>query len=105
VPIEPSLSSLPTGGDHRAKGEHTLNAETYMITSPLMGTFYSAPAPGEADFVKVGQRVNSNEVVCVIESMKVFTELKANQPGTVTQILVQNEDVVMKNQALIEITM
>ena len=80
-----------------------MSADTYMITSPLMGTFYAAPAPGEENFVKVGQRVNSDEVVCVIESMKVFTELKANQPGTVTQILVGNEDVVMKNQALIEI--
>ncbi|MBC2713176.1 MAG: hypothetical protein HGJ94_19945 [Desulfosarcina sp.] len=80
-----------------------MSAETYMITSPLMGTFYSAPAPGEKSFVEVGQRVNSDEVVCVIESMKIFTELKADQPGTVTQIMVENEDVVMKNQALIEI--
>ena len=86
-----------------AKGENKLNAETYMITSPLMGTYYSAPAPGEENFVEVGQRVNSDDVVCVIESMKVFTELKANQPGTVTQIMVENEDMVMKNQALIEI--
>jgi acetyl-CoA carboxylase biotin carboxyl carrier protein len=94
---------IANSGTHRVKGEKKLNAETYMITSPLMGTFYSAPAPGEANFVKVGQRVNSGEVVCVIESMKIFTELKADQPGTVTQILVENEDVVMKNQALIEI--
>ena len=80
-----------------------MNAETYMITSPLMGTYYSAPAPGEKKFVEVGQRVNGDEVVCVIESMKVFIELKANQPGTVTRIMVENEDMVMKNQALIEI--
>lgn len=85
------------------KGENTLSADIYMITSPLMGTFYSAPAPGEKNFVEVGQRVNNDEVVCVIESMKVFTELKANQPGTVTRIMVENEDLVMKNQALIEI--
>jgi biotin carboxyl carrier protein len=68
-----------------------------------MGTFYSAPAPEEKKFVEVGQRVNSDDVVCVIESMKVFTELKVNQSGTVTRIMVENEDVVMKNQALIEI--
>jgi acetyl-CoA carboxylase biotin carboxyl carrier protein len=96
---------LPTGGTLHGKGEFTLNAETYMITSPLMGTYYSAPAPGEKNFVEVGQRVNSDEVVCVIESMKVFTELKASQPGTVRRIMVENEDVVMKNQALIEIAM
>mgnify|MGYP003573655788 CR=1 FL=1 len=53
--------------------------------------------------MEIGQRVNNDDVVGVIESMKVFTELKANQPGTVTRIMVENEDLVMKNQALIEI--
>lgn len=81
-----------------------MSAETYMITSPVMGTYYRAPAPGEKAFVEVGQRVNIDEVVCVIESMKVFTDLKANLPGTVTRIMVENEAVVMKNQELIEIT-
>ena len=80
-----------------------MNEETYMITSPLMGTFYSAPAPGEKSFVEIGQRVNSDDVVCVIESMKIFTELKADQSGTVARIMVENEDMVMKNQELIEI--
>jgi acetyl-CoA carboxylase biotin carboxyl carrier protein len=80
-----------------------LSAETYMITSPLMGTFYNAPAPGEKNFVEIGQRVSSDDVVCVIESMKIFTELKADQPGTVTRIMVENEEMVMKNQELIEI--
>jgi len=74
-----------------------------MVTSPLMGTFYSAPAPGEKKFVEIGQRVNSDEVVCVIESMKIFTELKEDRPGTVTRIMVENEDMVMKNQELVEI--
>jgi len=74
-----------------------------MITSPLMGTFYNAPAPGEKSFVEIGQRVSSDDVVCVIESMKIFTELKADQPGTVTRIMVENEEMVMKNQELIEI--
>jgi acetyl-CoA carboxylase biotin carboxyl carrier protein len=80
-----------------------LSAETYMITSPLMGTFYNAPAPGEKSFVEIGQRVSSDDVVCVIESMKIFTELKADQPGTVTRIMVENEEMVMKNQELVEI--
>jgi acetyl-CoA carboxylase biotin carboxyl carrier protein len=80
-----------------------LSDERHMVTSPLMGTFYSAPAPGEKSFVEIGQRVSGEDVVCVIESMKIFTELKANQPGTVTRIMVENEDMVMKNQELIEI--
>lgn len=80
-----------------------MSDESYRVTSPLMGTFYSAPAPGEKNFVEIGQTVSSEDVVCVIESMKIFTELKADRPGTVTRIMVANEDMVMKNQALIEI--
>ena len=68
-----------------------------------MGTFYKAPAPGEKPYVEVGQKVNASEVVCLIESMKIFTELRADQEGTVKQFLVENEDTVMKNQELIEI--
>ena len=80
-----------------------MSDERYMVTSPLMGTFYSAPAPGEKNFVEIGQKVGSEDVVCVIESMKIFSELKADRPGTVTRIMVTNEDMVMKNQELIEI--
>ena len=53
--------------------------------------------------LEVGQQVEAAEVVCVIESMKIFTELRADQAGTVTKILVENEEPVMKNQELIEI--
>ena len=80
-----------------------MSDERHMVTSPLMGTFYSAPAPGEKNFVEIGQRVSGEDVVCVIESMKIFTELKADRPGTVTRIMAENEDMVMKNQELIEI--
>ena len=80
-----------------------MSPETCKITSPLMGTFYRASAPGEIPLVKVGQKVKAADVVCVIESMKIFTELRADQGGTVINILVDDEDPVMKNQELIEI--
>ena len=80
-----------------------MSAETYKITSPLMGTFYRASGPGEKPLVEVGQKVKTADVVCVIESMKIFTELRADQGGTVKNILVDDEEPVMKNQELIEI--
>ena len=80
-----------------------MSTETYKITSPLMGTFYKASAPGEKPFVEVGQRVKAADVVCVIESMKIFTELRADQGGTVIKVFAEDEDPVMKNQELIEI--
>ena len=78
-------------------------ANTYKIISPVMGTFYRASAPGKKPLVEVGQKVNASDVVCMIESMKIFTELRADQPGKVIKILVENEEPVMKNQELIEI--
>ncbi len=80
-----------------------MSPETYKITSPLMGTFYKASAPGEKPLVEVGQKVEATNVVCVIESMKIFTELRADRGGTVINILVDDEEPVMKNQELIEI--
>ncbi len=80
-----------------------MSPETYKITSPLMGTFYKASAPGEKPCVEVGQKVNASDVVCMIESMKIFTELRADQGGTVIKILADDEEPVMKNQELIEI--
>ena len=80
-----------------------MSPKTYKVTSPLMGTFYKASAPGEKPLVEVGQKVNAADVVCMIESMKIFTELRADQGGTVIKILVDDEEPVMKNQELIEI--
>ena len=80
-----------------------MGSNIYTIISPVMGTFYRAAAPGEKPLVEVGQKVDAADVVCMIESMKIFTELRADQPGTVKKILVENEEPVMKNQALLEI--
>ena len=52
----------------------------YTVKSPVMGTFYRASAPGEKPLVEVGQPVNVSDVVCMIESMKIFTELRPIRP-------------------------
>jgi len=75
----------------------------YSVNSPVMGIFYRAPEERANPFVKVGDRVDSGDVVCVIESMKIFTEIRTEKSGTVKNIMVENEDMVMKNQALIKI--
>ena len=80
-----------------------MGAQIYKVTSPVMGTFYRAAAPGEKPLVEVGQHVNVSDRLCMIESMKIFTELRAEQAGTVKKILVENEEPVMKNQELIVI--
>ena len=80
-----------------------MSPQIYKVTSPVMGTFYRAAAPGENHLVEVGQRVNASDRVCMIESMKIFTELRTEQAGTVTKILVENEEPVMKNQEIMEL--
>ncbi len=77
--------------------------KTYKVTSPVMGTFYLALAPGEPPLVKIGQKIKASDIVCVIESMKIFTELSSEYSGIVKEILVENEEPVMKNQPLISI--
>jgi acetyl-CoA carboxylase biotin carboxyl carrier protein len=80
-----------------------MGEKTYTITSPIMGTFYRSSAPGEKALVEEGQAITTSDIVCMIESMKIFTELRCEQSGIVKKILVENEDPVMKNQALMEI--
>lgn len=59
------------------------------VMSPMVGTFYSAPSPEDPTFIKVGDRVEKNTVVCIIEAMKVMNEIKANVTGTVAELLVE----------------
>jgi acetyl-CoA carboxylase biotin carboxyl carrier protein len=64
-------------------------AGKYVI-APLVGTFYSAASPDDPHFVKIGDRVDENTVVCIIEAMKVMNEVKAGLSGTIAEILVDN---------------
>lgn len=59
------------------------------VTSPMVGTFYISPSPEDSPFVKLGDKVEKNSVVCIIEAMKVMNEIKANVAGTVVEVLVE----------------
>ena len=65
-------------------------ANAVYITSPMVGTFYSAPSPEDPTFVKVGDKIEKNQVVCVIEAMKVMNEIKANVTGALVEVLVES---------------
>lgn len=77
-------------------------AET-AIEAPLVGSIYLQPAPSEPQFVTVGQTVAVGDVVCVIEAMKMMTEVKSPVAGTITEILVQNEELVEYQQPLFKV--
>lgn len=73
------------------------------IPSPMVGTFYRAPAPGEPPFVEVGDRIRSGQTVCIIEAMKLMNEIEAEVSGQVMEILVQNGEPVEYGQPLMRI--
>ncbi len=61
-----------------------------FITAPLVGTMYQAASPEDSAFVKIGDRVDENTVVCIIEAMKVMNEVKAGMSGTIAEIFIDN---------------
>jgi acetyl-CoA carboxylase biotin carboxyl carrier protein len=73
------------------------------VISPMVGTFYRAPAPDAPPYVEVGQKVDENTVVCVIEAMKVMNEIKAEVKGTITEVLVENGKPVEFGQPLFRV--
>lgn len=70
------------------------------ITSPMVGTYYTSASPDAKPFVAVGDRVDADTVVCIIEAMKVFNEIKAETAGTIEKLLVSNGDSVEFGQPL-----
>lgn len=82
--------------------EEPPKAGTY-ISSPMVGTYYSAPSPDDPPYLKVGDEVDENTVVCIIEAMKVMNEVKAGKKGRVAEILVDNADPVEFGTNLVRI--
>jgi len=72
----------------------------HKITAPMVGTFYAAPEPGAAAFVKIGENINLNTVVCVLEVMKLFNEVEAQVTGEIVEILVKDGEFVEYGQPL-----
>lgn len=77
--------------------------EGEFIKSPMVGSVYLQPKPDQDPYVTVGSRVHKGDVVCIIEAMKMMTEIKSDQDGIVTEVLVENEDLVEFDQPLFKV--
>jgi acetyl-CoA carboxylase biotin carboxyl carrier protein len=73
------------------------------VDSPMLGTFYRAPAPGATPFVEVGEQVEPETTVCLIEVMKMMNSIRAGVTGTIAEILVENAELVEEGQPLFRI--
>jgi acetyl-CoA carboxylase biotin carboxyl carrier protein len=73
------------------------------VTSPMVGTFYRAPSPESPPFIDIGQEVNEDTVVCIIEAMKVMNEIKAEVRGVIVEVVAENGKPVQFGQALFKV--
>jgi len=77
--------------------------ELHVVKSPIVGTYYEAPAPGALPFVKPGDQVAAGQVLCIIEAMKLMNEIEADASGEIVKILVKNNQPVEYGQPLFSI--
>ena len=80
--------------------ESVTKAEGTPVTSPMVGVFYAAPAPDKEPYVSVGSKVNKGDVLCLIEAMKLMNEVTAEKSGEITEVCVDNGQVVEYGQTL-----
>ncbi len=74
-----------------------------IVKSPMVGTFYTAGSPESPAFVKIGDKVGVDTIVCIIEAMKVMNEIQAEISGTITEVLVENGEAVEYGQPLFKV--
>ncbi|MEK7724994.1 MAG: acetyl-CoA carboxylase biotin carboxyl carrier protein [Acidobacteriota bacterium] len=84
----------------KAETEASADEDLFKITSPIVGTFYSAPAPDKPAYVSVGDKVNDATVVCIVEAMKLMNEIQAETSGEIAKIYVENGQAVEYGQPL-----
>ena len=89
--LQPSAEALTDGG------------RRVTISSPMLGTFYRAPGPGEPPFVEVGTIVDEDTTVCIIEVMKLFSTIKAEKRGRITRVSVEDGELVEYGQVLFQL--
>jgi|SRR5215472_18936640 len=95
VPVAPPQSVAGTSQIPAAAAE-----EDHLVKSPIVGTFYAAPSPEAAPFVKVGDHVEAGQTVCIIEAMKLMNEIEADISGEVARVLVENGQPVEYGEPL-----
>ncbi len=93
APAAPAAAEIPAPAATEAPTGHEVKA-------PMVGTYYSAPSPGAAPFIEVGQHVNKGDTICIIEAMKLLNQIEADVSGTVKSICVENGEPLEYGQTI-----
>ncbi|WP_422124804.1 acetyl-CoA carboxylase biotin carboxyl carrier protein [Planococcus sp. X10-3] len=106
TPQAPAAPAAPQAPVSEAKApeptteSEAANADMHKILSPMVGTFYQSPSPEEAAYVQVGSKVSGEQIVCIVEAMKLFNEIEAEVDGEIAEILVKDGQLVEYGQPL-----
>jgi acetyl-CoA carboxylase biotin carboxyl carrier protein len=96
----PVAAAAPAAAAPASSG---LPPDTHILNSPIVGTFYSAPAPDADPYVEVGSRVKKGQVLCIIEAMKLMNEIESDADGVIAEIYPQNAQAVEFGEPLFAI--
>ena len=98
----PMLQAAPLAAAMPATsaGEHKPRNDEHTVTSPMVGTYYSAASPGAKSFVEIGTEIKVGQILCIIEAMKMMNQIEADRAGRITSVMAQNGDPVEFGQPL-----
>ncbi|EYE88929.1 acetyl-CoA carboxylase [Fervidicella metallireducens AeB] len=100
---ETSGEALFTEVEEPAKQMEKEDENLFVVVSPIVGTFYSAPGPEAPAYVKIGDRVKKGDVLCIVEAMKLMNEINSDVDGEIVEILAENQSIVEYGQPLFKI--
>ncbi len=99
APSAPAAEASPAAAPNASAPAASANVK--KVTAPLVGVFYRSPSPDAEAYVKVGDRVEAGQVLCILEAMKLFNEITSDHSGVVTRIIPENGELVSLGQELI----
>lgn len=101
-----NIEKIEKTSEDRVENEKEINLKdesVHIIVSPILGTFYSSPGPDSPPYVKVGERINKGDVLCIVEAMKLMNEITSDVDGEIVEILVENQSPLEYGQPLFKV--
>lgn len=103
APAAPAPAPTETADTPSSAGEPAKSSNLIDVTSPMVGTFYRAPAPDAPSYADVGSKVSPGDTLCIIEAMKLMNELECEVSGTIAEICIENAQPVEFGQVLFRV--
>jgi len=100
APQAPAAAAAPAPAQPAEQAAAVPEEDGFLVSAPMVGTFYASSTPGAAPYVQVGDRVSEGDTLCIIEAMKLMNEIESEVDGRIVKILIENGQPVEYNQPL-----